>query len=122
MTQWRTIPGIPTHEVSDDGQLRAKARSITTKFNGKKVRRFIKARNLTPIQTYRDGKPFYVYASIRGHTYRFHRLVAMAFLSDLYFKGAEVNHKSGDKQDNRVANLEWVTRSENMFHYFNVLR
>lgn len=44
-----------------------------------------------------------------------HRLVAIAFLPNPD-NLPEVNHKNGMKQDNRLENLEWVSRSDNMKH------
>jgi len=45
-----------------------------------------------------------------------HRLVCSAFIGDGL--GMEANHISGIKTDNRLVNLEWVTRSENMRHAY----
>lgn len=46
-----------------------------------------------------------------------HRLVAIHFC-DGYNEDFVVNHKDGNKQNNKASNLEWVTRSENDLHAF----
>lgn len=53
-------------------------------------------------------------------SYKAHRLVAQAFLCNQDGK-REVNHIDGDKQNNRLDNLEWATTSENQLHANYVL-
>ena len=44
-----------------------------------------------------------------------HRIVAEAFLGPRP-EGMTVNHKNGVKDDNRVANIEWLSNLDNMRH------
>lgn len=53
---------------------------------------------------YRDGK---------GRWHRVHRLVLEAFEGPCP-KGHQTRHLNGDKQDNRLENLQWGTRKQNM--------
>lgn len=49
-----------------------------------------------------------------------HRLIASTFIERPEGK-TQVNHKDGDKKNNSIENLEWVTQSENNFHATRVL-
>ena len=62
--------------------------------------------------THKDG---YRFITIKGKQIPIHRIVAESFIENEYNKPF-VNHKDGNKMNNSVDNLEWVTQQENIQH------
>ena len=56
-----------------------------------------------------------LYKNNTKSTKKIHRLVAQAFIPNHEHK-PEINHIDEDKTNNKVSNLEWITRKENLNH------
>lgn len=81
-----------------------------------------KIKKLSPGWAKRKGNYFFVRLSDnQGNKKNFyvHRLVAMAFLPCSDFS-LEVNHINRNQCDNRIENLEWISRKKNLEHISQV--
>jgi hypothetical protein len=56
----------------------------------------------------------------KGRNEYIHRLVALAFIENP-LNHPQVNHKDGNKTNNLLSNLEWVSVSENAIHAYRIL-
>ena len=115
MENWRPIIGWnDLYEVSDFGRVRSVGR--VRQRDAINRHRSWPAMTLAPIR--HDAGYLMVTLNKNGFAERYyvHRLVAAAFLGEPPFNGAVVNHLSGDKSDNRPANLEWTNHAGNARH------
>jgi hypothetical protein len=105
---WKPIVGFEgLYSVSDMGRVRRDAPGSGTH----------KGRMLKPGTTYKRKQYSSVALCCNSRMYRvyIHQLVMAAFQGAIP-DGYEVNHKDGNKLNNRLSNLEYVTRSENSRH------
>ena len=98
---WSEISGSSGYLVSNFGRVK------TLNFNRTGKPGFLKQTQCGSYNT----------VNIRGKVRLVHRLVAEAFIPNPENK-PQVNHISCDTHDNRVDNLEWVTRDENLQKYW----
>ena len=66
---------------------------------------------LLRLDAHRDG---YLRVSLERKKESVHRLVALTYLGES--KGLEVNHKDGNRSNNHISNLEYVSRQQNIRH------
>ena len=98
---WKQIPGFQNSQVSNTGLIRS----------------YGKERKLQVTKGY---KTVILTESKTQKKFTVHRLVAMTFLPNPT-NLPQVNHKDGDKFNNRVENLEWCTNQQNQQHRREIL-
>ena len=110
---WREIPNFSKYQVSNLGRVKSIDRYTKARGNEiihrkeKLLKDFINKKGYKQVTLYGDN------GSIK--TMRVHKLVAEAFIKNKD-NLPQVNHKDGNKLNNVVSNLEWITNYDNMQH------
>lgn len=103
MSRLKLIEGYELYFISDDGKVFSDKYKTRRELSQRK-----NSRGYMYVNLCKNGK----YKSVTVH-----RLVANAFLENRCGT-LEVNHKDGNKENNDISNLEWVTKSQNIKHAF----
>lgn len=112
--EWKYIPGWEYYYMASNlGRIKGVQR-ITGVFKSwpeKIISQHISNNGYLVVGLYKYGN---------GKTCTVHRLVAKTFILNP-FNLKFVNHKKGDRFDNRVLELEWSTKSQNERHKYSIL-
>lgn len=111
---WLDIKGYEgQYQISNFGNVKSLSRKI---WNGKVYASYpeIILKTFPYENKYLNVK---LYKNSKLKTYMVHRMVAEYFIPNILDK-REVNHKDGNKHNNHISNLEWVSHKENAIHAF----
>lgn len=114
--KWKQVESFPRYLISTQGRAISTVKNITVlKLQNDKV-------GYKFIRMYPEDARFGHYPNGRGvipKLEKIHRLVLQAF-NPTKNDSLVVNHKNGNKTDNRIENLEWVTQAENAQHAWDI--
>lgn len=108
------------YEVDEDGNIHSLSRPVLFKDKiGQSTVRHTKDKILKPSV---NGNGYAQVRLCKNSSYKVitvHRIVASSFIDNCDNK-PEINHKDGNKTNNKVSNLEWCTSSENQKHAYKM--
>lgn len=116
MEEWKDIEGYKGYQISNLGRVRTYNKTTYTNKHGIRhwknrilKERIDKKNKMLSVQLYKNGK---------GKSYLIHRLVGVTFLGKPTDKNMTINHKDGNRLNNKLENLEWLSLEENIRHGF----
>lgn len=112
---WKPVLGYESYyEVSSLGRIRTIEREIVLPSH-----RYLKKQKL--LTQFKDGRGYLHVKLYNGKgkckSITSHRIVALGFL-DNPSNLPEINHIDGNKHNNNLNNLEWISRSDNIKHAY----
>lgn len=117
---WKEIPGFDECFASNLGNIKTLDRTIEYSCGEKIVKRFVPGKIVNKRLMSKGYLAVFLHKDGVRQTFLVHRLVAITFLGNN--SGLTVNHKDGNKLNNHISNLEWLSLEENIKHYNEELK
>lgn len=109
---WENIPGYEGYyQASNDGEIRGLPRVVN---GGRWGKQFIPGGPIKQVTNKEGYRTAHLRMNEKRTKHLVRRLVVEAFLGPKPFDKAEIRHINDVKTDNRIENLRWGTRSENI--------
>lgn len=118
---WKDIPGYEgKYQASTQGRIRSLDRWLTGRNwnTGKPFKRLMRGRILRPGANHKDGHQ-YVVLGHGKHGSLVHYLVMLTFVGERS-NGMDIRHLNGNPQDNRLENLAYGTRTDNILDVYRI--
>ena len=101
---WEKIESFDNYSISNEGNVR---NDSTMKY----LKQHLNNKGYPMVNLWKNNK---------GHWKTVHRLIAIAFIPNPEGKPC-INHIDGNRNNNKIENLEWCTHSENQLHRSRIL-
>lgn len=115
---WKDIPGFEGYyQASNLGNIKTLARLVVQS----PTRTAMRSERVLKQKVSHDGRMQISLSidKVRSY-YNVHRLIAFCFIGEQPSKLHEINHKDGNPQNNFYQNLEWVSKSYNIKHAWQI--
>lgn len=115
MEIWKNIPGYEGYQASNIGRIRTYNKTTYTEKHG--IRHW-KNRVLKPKKDKYNSLRVSLWKNNKEKTLLVARLIGSTFIENNLETNLTINHKDGNRLNNNVENLEWLSRKENIVYGF----
>lgn len=113
---WKPIKGFENYSISNTGLVKSIQRTVPVENGGRRVDKTINERILKPALAGMGYQFVCLSKNNIPSNKRIHKLVAEHFIG-VKPDNLVINHKDGNKLNNHIDNLEYVSKQKNTQHY-----